>query len=95
MELAAAATTAVRREVTRPEYESLLLRARLRRRLLSLPFDAFARVASDLLVRVGYRDVRSAGRRSYRGRNQHSGGVFAGFDLVAHLPEPQIAGMTG
>lgn len=40
-----------------PGYESILLRARLRRRLLAPSFDGFARVLSELLTKIGYKDV--------------------------------------
>lgn len=73
-------------------YAEIALRSQLRQRLLSLPFDGFARVIARLLQKIGYERVRSAGRRSFRGRNQHTGGTFAGFDLVATLPIPDIAG---
>ena len=53
----------------------------LRNRLLSLPFDAYLKAVAQLLTRLGYRDVRLAGRTDWKGRNK--GG---GFDLVATAP---------
>jgi hypothetical protein len=65
------------------------LRDALLSRLRALPFDAFVRCAALLLARMGYREVRPAGRTSFRGRNQHaSGGGGAGYDLSASLPAP-------
>lgn len=75
-----------------PVYADIALRSQLRQQLLSLPFDGFARVVSRLLQKLGYERVRSAGRRSFRGRNQHTGGAFAGFDLAASMPAPDIDG---
>lgn len=54
---------------------------KLHRRLLELPFDAYLKVVALLLARLGYRDVRLAGRTDWKGRNK--GG---GFDLVATAP---------
>ena len=56
---------------------------RLRRRLLSLDYPAFARCACVLLEALGYEDARPAGRREWKGYNRPGGG---GYDLEAVLP---------
>jgi hypothetical protein len=54
----------------------------LHERLLLLPYDAYLQVISQLLSRLGYRDVRPSGRTDWKGRNK--GG---GYDIVASLSE--------
>ncbi|MBB6053941.1 restriction endonuclease [Armatimonas rosea] len=54
---------------------------KLQQRLLRLPFDAYLRLLSLLLTRLGYQDVQLAGRTDWKGRNK--GG---GYDLTATLP---------
>jgi hypothetical protein len=54
----------------------------LHERLLSLPYDAYLQVISQLLSRLGYRDVRPSGRTDWKGRNK--GG---GYDIVASLSD--------
>lgn len=76
-------------------YARLAVRSRLRERLLSLPFDGFARVVAILLKRSGFVDIRLVGRRSYRGRNGHTAGVAAGFDLAAASPVPDMLAAGG
>ena len=56
---------------------------RLRRRLLSLDYPAFARCVCVLLETLGYEDARPAGRREWKGYNRPGGG---GYDLEASLP---------
>ena len=57
------------------------LKAELRRRLLALRYEAFAHCLCTLLGRLGYRDVRPAGRTAWRGRNQ-----CGGHDIEASVP---------
>ncbi len=57
------------------------LRNRLRRRLLALNYHAFAQCLCLLLERVGYEDVRVAGRVNWKGRN-----CEGGYDIEASLP---------
>jgi hypothetical protein len=57
------------------------LRRRLRERLLSLNYHAFARCMALLLIRMGYEDVRLAGRTDWKGKNKEGG-----YDLEANLP---------
>ena len=66
------------------------LRSALLSRLSSLPFTAFARCVGLLLARMGYTNVRPAGRGHYRGGgNRHHKGGSGGYDLVADLPAPK------
>lgn len=58
-----------------------LLLDQLHRRLLELPFDAYLKLLSLLLTRLGYDNVQLAGRTDWKGRNK--GG---GYDLTATLP---------
>lgn len=53
----------------------------LRRRLLALDFHAFARCLCLLLTRLGYQEVRLAGRTQWKGRNRSGG-----YDIEAALP---------
>lgn len=53
---------------------------KLRQRLLELPFDAYLRLLSLLLIKIGYQDIRLAGRTDWKGRNKSGG-----FDLIATL----------
>ncbi len=53
----------------------------LHQRLLELPFDAFAALVARLLPKLGYQDVRMAGRRDFKGRNGRDGAT--GYDLSA------------
>lgn len=69
-------------------YDSSLGSALLSR-LSTLPFTAFARCVALVLSRMGYTNVRPAGRGHYRGRNQHRKGGSGGYDLVADLPAPK------
>lgn len=46
---------------------------RLLERLRELPFDAFTQVAAMLLERLGYQDIKPAGRTEWKGRNRHGG----------------------
>lgn len=65
-----------------PHYGPSDLRADLRRELLALPFDAFARCVARLLEKAGYRDVSPvSGRNHFAGRNTRGG-----CDLAAYLP---------
>jgi hypothetical protein len=48
---------------------------------LELPFDAFAVLIARLLPALGYRNVRIAGRRDFRGHNGKDG--TSGYDLTA------------
>lgn len=57
------------------------IRAGLRRRLLALNYHAFARCLCLLLTRLGYEDVRLAGRTGWKGRNREGG-----YDIEATLP---------
>jgi restriction endonuclease Mrr len=45
----------------------------LRARLLALPFDAFTTCVALLLEKMGYDEVRPAGRADWKGRNRHGG----------------------
>jgi restriction endonuclease Mrr len=54
---------------------------KLQEALHRLPFEAFATLVGKVLQLSGYQDVRLAGRRDWKGRNQ-GGGV----DLLASLP---------
>jgi hypothetical protein len=54
---------------------------KLHQRLLELPFDAYLKLLSLLLARLGYQDVRLAGRTDWKGRNKSGG-----YDLTASLP---------
>ncbi|WP_309719803.1 restriction endonuclease [Armatimonas sp.] len=54
---------------------------KLRQRLLELPFDAYLKIIALLLAKLGYQDVRLAGRTDWKGRNR--GG---GYDLLATVP---------
>ncbi len=60
----------------------------LLKRLYELPFDGFTRCVGLLLARMGYTNVRPAGRGNYRGSNHHRAGS-GGYDLVADLPAPK------
>lgn len=53
----------------------------LQKRLLVLPFEAFARLVGLLLEALGYQDVLLAGRAHWKGRNRDGGA-----DLVTTLP---------
>ncbi len=53
---------------------------KLQQRLLELPFDAYLQIIALLLIKLGYRDVRLAGRTDWKGRNR-----AGGYDLVATL----------
>ena len=57
------------------------IRDRLRRRLLALNYHAFAHCLCLLLARLGYEDVRVAGRTRWKGRN-----CEGGYDIEASLP---------
>ena len=57
------------------------IRTELRDRLLALNYNAFTWVMIHLLERLGYADLRPAGRTGFFGRN--NGG---GYDLEAKLP---------
>lgn len=57
------------------------IRDRLRRRLLALNYHAFAGCLCLLLARIGYEDVRVAGRTRWKGRN-----CEGGYDIEASLP---------
>ena len=59
------------------------VRLRLRRRVLALDYAGCAGLLTRLLERVGYEDVRPAGRTSLKGYNRPGGG---GWDLSATLP---------
>jgi Restriction endonuclease len=59
------------------------LRHRLLERLLALPFSAFVAVVADLLEATGYSEVRSAGRKDWRGHNGKDSAAACGFDLEA------------
>lgn len=70
-------------------YDSSLGSALLSR-LSTLPFTAFARCVGLLLARMGYTNVRPAGRGHYRGGgNRRRKGGSGGYDLVADLPAPK------
>lgn len=60
------------------------LEVSLRDQLLSLPYSGFVQCITDLLEKLGYTQVQPAGRRDWKGRNQHGGG--SGFDLTALAP---------
>ena len=53
----------------------------LRQRLLELPFDAYLKIIALLLAKLGYQDVRLAGRTDWKGRNR-----CGGYDLLATTP---------
>lgn len=53
---------------------------KLQQRLLELPFDAYLQIIALLLNKLGYRDVRLAGRTDWKGRNR-----AGGYDLIATL----------
>jgi restriction endonuclease Mrr len=55
-------------------------KSELQKRLLALPFEAFARLVGLLLEALGYQDVQLAGRAHWKGRNRDGGA-----DLVATL----------
>ncbi len=68
-----------------PVYEADLpeepIRRRLRRRLLSLSYHAFAQCLCLLLARLGYEDAEVAGRTRWKGHNREGG-----YDIEAYLP---------
>jgi hypothetical protein len=56
-------------------------RFQLHQRLLALPFDAYLKLVSLALTRLGYQDIALAGRTDWKGHNR-----AGGFDLIATLP---------
>lgn len=60
------------------------VREDLRRELLALNYHAFAQSVALLLERIGYSEVRLAGRTNWRGANGK--GSPGGYDLSAVLP---------
>jgi hypothetical protein len=64
--------------------------AELRSAVLSLPYPALCRLVGDLLLSLGYADVRPAGRAGARGRNR-DGGLDLGATVRGGLGRRRVA----
>jgi hypothetical protein len=64
-----------------PRKGNLILQSELGMHLMGLNFHAFAHCIALLLTRMGYEEVRLAGRTDFKGRNRHGG-----YDLEGTVP---------